>query len=49
MTASAGTPVHFDVTFPERLSRWHLLLKSFLGFFYVGIPMGLYSCSTASH
>ena len=41
MTTSAGTPVHFDVTFPERLSRGHLLLKSFLGFFYVGIPHGL--------
>lgn len=31
MTASAGTQVHFDVTFPERLSRWHLLLQELLG------------------
>ncbi len=41
MAAGTGTPVHFDVIYPERLSRWHLLLKSFLGIFYVGIPHGI--------
>ena len=41
MAAGTGTPVHFDVSYPERLSRWRLLLKSFLGIFYVGIPHGI--------
>ena len=41
MAAGTGTQVHFDVRYPERLSRWHLLLKSFLGIFYVGIPHGI--------
>lgn len=31
-------PVEFDVEYPERLSRGLLLLKTFLGQIYVGIP-----------
>ncbi len=28
----------FDVEYPESLSRLHLLLKTFLGWIYAGIP-----------
>ena len=34
-------PVRVEVRYPERLSRWHLLLKSFFGWLYVGIPHGI--------
>ena len=36
--APVAAPVVFDVRYPDRLSRWHLLLKSFLGWLYVLIP-----------
>ena len=35
------TPIRFSVEYPERLSRLHLLLKSFLGWLYVLIPHGV--------
>ncbi len=34
-----GTVV--EVSYPERLSRLHLLLKTFFGWLYVGIPHGV--------
>lgn len=36
-----GSPVTFQVEYPEKLSRGILLLKSFLGWLYVGIPHGI--------
>ena len=40
--ADANTsPIRFSVEYPERLSRLHLLLKSFLGWLYVLIPHGV--------
>ncbi len=33
--------VELAVEYPQRLSRLHLLLKSLLGFLYVGVPHGL--------
>ena len=41
MTQASTTPVAFDVQHPEKLSRLMLLLKSFLGWLYVGIPHGI--------
>ncbi|MCE5224174.1 DUF4389 domain-containing protein [bacterium] len=32
------SPVHYSVTYPEKLSRGLLLLKTFFGYFYVLIP-----------
>ncbi|MCD6246579.1 DUF4389 domain-containing protein [candidate division WOR-3 bacterium] len=36
-----GEPVQFDIEYPETLSRGTLLLKTFLGWLYVGIPHGI--------
>lgn len=33
-----GSPVTFQLAYPESLSRGTLLLKSFFGWLYVGIP-----------
>lgn len=41
MADASPAPVRLDVAYPERLSRWHLLLKVFLGWLYVGIPHGI--------
>ena len=35
------SPVTLEIEYPERLSRGILLLKSFLGWIYVGIPHGI--------
>lgn len=35
------SPVKFTVDYPEKLSRGILLLKTFLGWIYVGIPHGI--------
>ena len=40
MSQGPVSPVTFDIEYPESLSRLHLLLKSFLGWIYVGIPHG---------
>ena len=39
--AQQQAPVVFDIEYPESLSRLHLLLKTFLGWIYVGIPHGI--------
>ena len=36
-----STPIRISVEYPERLSRLHLLLKSFFGWLYVMIPHGV--------
>ena len=36
-----GSPVRFSVDYPEQLSRGILILRSFLGIFYVILPHGL--------
>ena len=36
----SADPVTLQVPYPERLSRWRVLLKLFLGWLYVGIPHG---------
>ena len=36
-----GSPVSFSIEYPESLSRGLLLLKSFFGAIYVGIPHGI--------
>lgn len=41
MSQSTSAPVTFEIDYPERLSRLHLLLKSFFGWFYVFIPHGI--------
>ena len=41
MSQGPVSPVTFDIEYPESLSRLHLLLKSFLGWIYVGIPHGI--------
>ena len=41
MAQVSTAPVTFDVQYPEKLSRLLLLLKSFLGWLYVGIPHGI--------
>ncbi|MEO0073266.1 MAG: DUF4389 domain-containing protein [candidate division WOR-3 bacterium] len=35
------SPVKFSVEYPEKLSRGKLLLKTFFGWLYVGIPHGI--------
>lgn len=35
---STPGPLTFEVAYPEKLSRGKLLLKTFLGWLYVGIP-----------
>jgi len=35
-----GNPVKFTIDYPEKLSRGKLLLKTFFGGLYVGIPHG---------
>jgi hypothetical protein len=35
------SPVKFTVDYPEKLSRGTLLLKTFFGWLYVGIPHGI--------
>ena len=40
MAQSYGSPVIYDVRYPESLSRGLLLLKLFFGWLYVGIPHG---------
>jgi hypothetical protein len=37
----AYSPVKFNVEYPERLSPGKLLLKTFLGWAYIGIPHGV--------
>lgn len=37
----SDSPVGFTVTYPEQLSRGTLLLKTFFGWLYVGIPHGV--------
>lgn len=39
--ASSPPPVVVSVAYPERLSRSKLLLKTFLGWLYVGVPHGI--------
>lgn len=39
--AQSQTGVHLEVAYPERLSRLHLLVRTFLGWLYVGIPHGI--------
>ena len=41
MAQDQTVPVVFDVEYPESLSRLHLLLKTFLGWIYAGIPHGI--------
>ena len=41
MAQEQPAPVVFDVEYPESLSRLHLLLKTFLGWLYAGIPHGI--------
>ena len=41
---AGGYPVRFSVDYPESLSRGTLLLKTFLGAIYVGIPHGIILC-----
>lgn len=41
MSQPNTAPVTFDVTYPISLSRPLLLLKTFLGWLYVGIPHGI--------
>jgi len=44
-------PVKYNVDYPEKLSRGILLLRTFLGWIYVGIPhgvcLGLYGIAAA--
>ena len=37
----AYSPVKFNIEYPERLSPGKLLLKTFFGWAYVGIPHGI--------
>ena len=39
--STEGSPLKFSLDYPESLSRGTLLLKSFLGWAYVGIPHGI--------
>jgi uncharacterized membrane protein YkvA (DUF1232 family) len=39
----SDSPVRFSVDYPKRLSRSILLLRTFLGWLYVGIPQGILS------
>jgi hypothetical protein len=39
---TGGYPVKFSMDYPESLSRGTLLLKTFLGWLYVGIPQGMF-------
>ena len=41
MAGEPSAPIVFSVQRPEKLSRLHLLLKTFLGWIYVGIPHGI--------
>ena len=41
MAQELPAPVVFEVEYPESLSRLHLLLKTFLGWIYAGIPHGI--------
>lgn len=41
MSQSTSAPVTFKIDYLERLSRVHLLLKTFFGWFYVLIPHGI--------
>ena len=41
MASTGAAPIRLSVEYPERLSRLHLLLKSFLGWLYVLIPHGI--------
>lgn len=41
MAQEQTAPVIFDIEYPESLSRLHLLLKTFLGWLYAGIPHGI--------
>ena len=40
MSAASQSPVNCGIGYPEGLIRWHLILKVFLGWLYVGIPHG---------
>jgi hypothetical protein len=40
MSQVTTATVTFEVVYPQRLSRLHLLIKTFLGWLYVGIPHG---------
>lgn len=39
--STSGSPVTFSVKYPEKLSRGILLLRTFFGCIYVGIPHGI--------
>ena len=41
MAGEPSAPIVVSVQHPEKLSRLHLLLKTFFGFIYVGIPHGI--------
>ena len=41
MAGEPSVPIVFSVQRPEKLSRLHLLLKTFFGFIYVGLPHGI--------
>ena len=41
MAVQSSAPIVVSVQRPEKLSRLHLLLKTFFGFIYVGIPHGI--------
>ena len=41
MAGEPSAPIVVSVQRPENLSRLHLLLKTFFGFIYVGIPHGI--------
>ena len=41
MGSTLNSPVKFSVDYPERLSRGILLLKTFFGWVYLGIPHGI--------
>jgi hypothetical protein len=37
----AKYPANVTVDFPERLSRWQVIVKALFGWIYVGIPHGI--------
>ena len=41
MESTGGYPVKFSIDYPEKLSRGILLLRTFFGWLYVGIPHGI--------
>ncbi len=41
LTGQAASPITLNIRRPEKLSRLHLLLKTFFGWIYVGLPHGI--------